>query len=210
MKNKNSRCVWFTVLALFAATFSGCDSKGDKEPDAGKVQQIGSELKSLGRRSTGVLGFNLKCKSNGIKLYWVLEVRQTVLGVMGIDGYSGDDAAEVAKRILKEFQSSTKTEGKAGSTPQNKIKIEFMDSNGFTVVAATTDEISSIDADGENAVPLVQGWYYRGIIDLDPSEISRISSYQLRGEFSEGMNGLLREAGVLVEKKRKERKERNN
>ncbi len=157
-----------------------------------------------------MLGFNLKCKSNGIKLYWVLEVRQTVLGVMGIDGYSGDDAAEVAKRILKEFQSSTKTEGKAGSTPQNKIKIEFMDSNGFTVVAATTDEISSIDADGENAVPLVQGWYYRGIIDLDPSEISRISSYQLRGEFSEGMNGLLREAGVLVEKKRKERKERNN
>lgn len=209
MKNtSNFKYVWFATLGLVVAAPFGCNSKSDKQAGKGDSSQIGSELKSLGMRSDDSLEFDLKCKGLGSKLYWVLEVRQKVLGILGIGGYSGNDAAEMAKRIQKEFQSNTTIEsnGIYNSTPQNKIKIEFMDSNGFTVVESVTTEISSIDADGKEADPLMQGWYYRGEIRLDPSEISRISSYQLRGDFSEDMEGLLKEASVLVEKKKKERK----
>lgn len=211
MKYTNiSRCVSFLILGLAAATLAGCNSKSDKEANSAVSVQVGNELKSLGMRSTGVLEFDLKCKSLGSKLYWVLEVRQTVLGKLGLGGYSGNEVAEMARRIQKEFQLTTAIEsnGIYYSKPQNKIRIEFMDKNGFTVVESVTTEISSVDADGKDVDTLMDGWYYRGVIDLDPSEISRVSNYQLGGDFTQSMESLLQEAGGLVEKKKKERNSR--
>jgi len=189
----------FFVLGFIAIANLGCDSKSDDETKHKNSAKIANELTSLGARTTGALYFELKCKTEGSKLYWILETRQTVLGIMGIGGFSGQDASEMAGKITKEFRTSADN-----STPQNKIKIEFLDGNGFTITKTTTNEISDLDADGKAADPLDQGWYYRGVIDLSPADIAKVTNFQLRGDFSENMDALLKEAGVLVEKKKKE------
>jgi|GEM_PF-5243152 len=204
MKNTHySRYGCLIAIGLAVFTLLGCDPKKKDGTAQGEFRQVESELQSLGILSSDVLVFNLQCKSHDSKLYWILEVRQRVLGIAGVGGGSGPDAEKMAHRILAAFQATQVADSKspAGSNLENKIKIEFIDKNGFKIAETTTNEISDIDPEGEHVEPSVYGWYYRGVIDLGSSDILRIADYQVRGDFSEGMNTLLQEATVLVKKR---------
>jgi hypothetical protein len=213
----------FFILGFIVIANLGCDSISDNKTNYQKSAKITNKLTSLGSGTTDdALHFELKCKTEGSKLYWILETMQTVydmggfcdfsgldasetsvedrmalLRIAGVDGFSGQDASQMAEKIIKEFRAPAEN-----LTPKNKIRIEFLDCDGFTITKATTSDISDVDADGKSADPLHQGWYYRGVIDLSPVSIGKVTNFQLRGDFSENMRALIKEAGVLVRKKK--------
>ena len=180
-KNQSARLAFLFIVSLAVSTMFSCKSRSDSDTKKDGQMKIGSELKSIGGKGDDVLSFDLHCKSEGSKLYWILQARQKVCGVFGFRGWSGPDAEDMASRIFKEIQATNRigSDENGRSSLKNKIKIEFTDQNGFKVVDAVANEISHVDRNGEKAEPTEHCWFYRGVIDLDSHKISKIAKLSI-------------------------------
>jgi hypothetical protein len=175
------------------ATICGCDSSVSGKGDAGNAQ---GDMKSLGGKENDIFMFNLSYKVVGSKLFWGLESMQKIRGIAGLGGESGPRADELATKIFDELET------KAGADFENTILIDFIDKNGFTVVKTTTQEMSKVTLDGQQRDPSTRGWLYRGVINIDEAESSRIEGYQLTFDFSDKLLTIASEASEFLEQKK--------